>query len=83
MIAADIETIVCNGSKLRFLFDNAKSCQKVKRIVKMDGPVQDEEKQEAESLGIILVNILEVEVRSAYGISSLFNCLPSIHVRRT
>jgi len=38
----------------------------VKRVVKIDGPVKDEERREAESLGINLTNILEVEVRSAY-----------------
>ncbi|XP_020611687.1 long-chain-fatty-acid--CoA ligase 5-like, partial [Orbicella faveolata] len=58
---ADIETIICNGSKLRFLFDNAKQCEKLKRIVKMDGPVTEEEKKEADSLGITILNILEVE----------------------
>lgn len=58
---ADIHTIVCNGSKLRFLFDSAKKCEKVKNIIKIDEPVKDEEKNEAESLGINLVNILEVE----------------------
>jgi len=58
---ADIDTILCNGNKLRFLFDNAKQCEKVKRVVKIDGPVKDEERREAESLGINLTNILEVE----------------------
>lgn len=58
---ADIETILCNGSKLRFLFDNAKNCEKMKRIVKVDAPVEPSEKQEAKSLGLDLLHILEVE----------------------
>lgn len=62
-ISADIETIICNGNKLRFIFDNAKECEKVKRIVKMDKPVTEEEKKEADSLGISLLYIVEVEVR--------------------
>lgn len=62
MIAADIETIICDGKKLRFLFDNAKQCEKVKRIIKIDEPVKIEEKKEADSLGIALLNIMEVEV---------------------
>ena len=62
LLAADIETIICNGSKLRFLFDNAKECEKIKRIVKIDGPVTEEEKKEADSFGITILNILEVEV---------------------
>ena len=62
LYAADIETIICNGSKLRFLFDNAKECEKLKRIVRIDAPVTEEEKKEADSLGITLLNILEVEV---------------------
>ena len=61
-ILADITTIICNGSKLRFLFDNAKKCDKVKRIVKFDSAVQPDEKREAASLGINLLDILEVEV---------------------
>ena len=74
-IAADIDTILCNGNKLRFLFDNAKQCEKVKRVVKIDGPVKDEERREAESLGINLINILEVEVRSAYETFCTFSLL--------
>ena len=62
MIAADIETIICDGKKLRFLFDNAKQCEKMKRIIKIDEPVKVEEKKEADSLGIALLNIMEVEV---------------------
>ena len=62
LFVADIETIICNGSKLRFLFDNAKECEKIKRIVKIDGPVTEEEKKEADSFGITILNILEVEV---------------------
>lgn len=62
-ISADIETIICNGNKLRFIFDSAKECEKVKRIVKMDKPVTEEEKKEADSLGISLLYIVEVEVR--------------------
>ncbi|KAJ7319203.1 hypothetical protein OS493_036366 [Desmophyllum pertusum] len=58
---ADIETIICNGNKLRFIFDNAKQCEKLKRIVKIDEPVSEEEKKEADSLGITLLNILEVQ----------------------
>lgn len=58
---ADIETVICNGNKLRFIFDNAKECEKVKRIVKMDKPVTEEEKKEADSLGISLLYIVEVE----------------------
>jgi len=46
------------------MFDNAKQCEKLKRIVKMDGPVTEEEKKEADSLGITILNILEVEVRN-------------------
>ena len=61
-ILADITTIFCNGSKLRFLFDNAKKCDKVKRIIKIDGEVQPVEKREAASLGISLLDISEVEV---------------------
>lgn len=61
-ILADITTIFCNGSKLRFLFDNAKKCEKVKRIVKFDCEVQPDEKREAASLGIDLLGISEVEV---------------------
>ncbi|KAL9961434.1 hypothetical protein ACROYT_G030372 [Oculina patagonica] len=58
---ADIETIFCNGNKLRFLFDNAKQCEKLKRIIKIDEPVKEEEKKEADSLGITLLYILEVQ----------------------
>ena len=61
-ILADITTTFCNGSKLRFLFDNAKKCDKVKRIVKIDGEVQPDEKREAASLGISLLDVSEVEV---------------------
>ncbi|XP_068706534.1 long-chain-fatty-acid--CoA ligase 6-like isoform X2 [Montipora capricornis] len=61
IIHADITTIICNGSKLRFLFDNAKECKKVKRIIKMDCEAQPDEKREAESLGIKLLDIVEVE----------------------
>ena len=62
MISADIETIICNGSKLRFIFDNAKNCEKLKRVIKIDGPVERDEKREAESLRIELLSLLEVEV---------------------
>lgn len=61
IVHADITTIFCNGSKLRFLFDNAKKCDKVKRIIKIDGEVQPDEKREAASLGISLLDISEVE----------------------
>lgn len=53
---------MCNGNKLRFLFDNAEKCSNMKNIVKIDAPVKPEEKEEAESLGLNIVYILEVEV---------------------
>ena len=62
IILADIETIICNGNKLRFIFDNVKECEKMKRIIKIDEPVKEEEKKEADSLGITLLYIQEVEV---------------------
>ena len=34
----------------------------MKRIIKIDEPVKVEEKKEADSLGIALLNIMEVEV---------------------
>ena len=58
--------MVCNGNKLRFLFDNAKKCSNMKNIIKIDAPVKPEEKEEAEKLGLNIVYILEVEVRSDF-----------------
>ena len=66
LISADIETMVCNGNKLRFLFDNAEKCSNMKNIIKIDAPVKPEEKEEAEKLGLNIVYILEVEVRSDF-----------------
>lgn len=62
---ADIETMVCNGNKLRFLFDNAEKCSNMKNIIKIDAPVKPEEKEEAEKLGLNIVYILEVEQMGA------------------
>lgn len=43
----------------------------MKRIVKVDAPVEPSEKQEAKSLGLDLLHILEVEVSTALSPTSM------------
>ena len=62
VLTADVTTVVCNNSKIRFLFDNAGKCPDLKNIVKIGEPVSDEEKSEAENLGLRILSFEELEV---------------------
>lgn len=58
----------------------------MKRIVKVDAPVEPSEKQEAKSLGLDLLHILEVEVSTALSPTSaerLCNHTRRLHIIRS
>ena len=53
--------VVCSAAKVQLLFRQAESCPSLRLIVKM-GDVTEEEKEQAEKIGLTLVTMEEVEV---------------------
>ena len=59
--SACITAVVCSQKNLKLLFKQAESCPSLRLIVKM-GDVTEEEKEQAEKIGLTLVTMEEVEV---------------------
>ena len=54
--------VVCHESKVQLLFKQAKSCETLRTIIKMNGVITDEEKQRSKDTGITIHSIEEVLV---------------------
>ncbi|KXJ20511.1 Long-chain-fatty-acid--CoA ligase 5 [Exaiptasia diaphana] len=61
MIPAKMNTVVCDPVKIPLLLERIDKCPTLKRIIKLDGDVKEEDMKKAEDCGIKIVDFVDVE----------------------
>ena len=76
---ACISVVVCHATKVPLLFKQAETCPSLRVLIKMGGPITEEEKEQATKTGITIYAMEEVEVSTLFSILSVYSVHSSVY----